>query len=217
MNNKKKNKLIIIVIILIVLLVVGIILFKVFNNKEGKLTTSVNSTNIEETESYKMDLRIYGKYNEESINDIIMVSNYKNTDKEITITSKEKEEKYVVKGNKKYKVEEEILKEVKNVPYEDTEVYLNGVSNVKKVKYEKEEKIGEETYKVYTGVIEKKEMENILQNTSFDIKPEKETETEVWLTKEKKVYKVYYKLDSLTIYASYFGYGNMREVNLDIY
>ena len=94
----KNNKKIFVIagIILLVILIGGIIIL----TKDGassNLTPSVNNTTITEAGSYKMDLRIYGKYNNKGINNIIMVTNYKDTDKDITITSGEKEEKYLVK------------------------------------------------------------------------------------------------------------------------
>ena len=218
MDSKFKNKLIILVILVIIAIVfiMGIVL-----NKKGisvnKLSDSVSNTSLEKAKSYRMDLRIYGIYNNKGINNIIMINNYKNTDKDITITVGDKEEKYLIKDNKKYKVENEKLNSVDNVPYENTEVYLNGVKKLKSLTKQKDEKISTNTYKVYKGLISSNDIKDILKASNIDVKVDKDIETEVWLTNDNYVYKVYYRLDKLTIYASYFGYGNMNKVNLDMY
>ena len=219
MNNKSKNKLLILSVLMIVaIILVMCVIAKKSNNKESnKLTESANKTSVEKAESYRMDLRIYGTYNNKGINKIIMVNNYKNTDKDISITVDGKEEKYLVKDNKKYKVENEKLSDAENVPFTNTEVYLDGVSKMKNLKEEKEQKIGKNTYKVYKGIISINDMASILKESDISIKTDKDIETEVWLTSDNYVYKVYYRLDKLTIYASYFGYGNMNKVNLDMY
>lgn len=219
MNNKSKNKLLILSVLMIVaiILVMCVIVKNSSNKESNKLTESANKTSVEKTESYRMDLRIYGTYNNKGINKIIMVNNYKNTDKDISITVDGKEEKYLVKDNKKYKVENEKLSSAENVPFTNTEVYLDGVSKMKNLKEEKEQKIGNNTYKVYKGIISINDMTSILKESDISIKTDKDIETEVWLTSDNYVYKVYYRLDKLTIYASYFGYGNMNKVNLDMY
>ena len=218
MNNKSKNKLLILsVVVIVAVILVMCVIVKKSNKESNKLTESANKTSVEKAESYRMDLRIYGTYNNKGINKIIMVNNYKNTDKDISITVDGKEEKYLVKDNKKYKVENEKLSSAENVPFTNTEVYLDGVSKIKNLKEEKEQKIGKNTYKVYKGTISINDMTSILKESDISIKTDKDIETEVWLTSDNYVYKVYYKLDKLTIYASYFGYGNMNKVNLDMY
>ena len=218
MDSKFKNKLIILVILVIIAIVfiMGIVL-----NKKGisvnKLSDSVSNTSLEKAKSYRMDLRIYGIYNNKGINKIIMVNNYKNTDKEITVTVDGKEEKYLIKDNKNYKIVDEKLSNIDKVPYENTEVYLNGVNKLKNLKQGESQSIGKDKYKVYKGEISAKDIEDILKESDLDIKTNKDIETEVWLTSDNYVYKVYYKLDNLTIYASYFGYGSMNKVNLDMY
>ena len=218
MNNKSKNKLLILsVVVIVAVILVMCVIVKKSNKESNKLTESANKTSVEKAESYRMDLRIYGTYNNKGINKIIMVNNYKNTDKDISITVDGKEEKYLVKDNKKYKVENEKLSSAENVPFTNTEVYLDGVSKMKNLKEESSQKIGKNTYKVYKGTISINDMTSILKESDISIKTDKDIETEVWLTSDNYVYKVYYKLDKLTIYASYFGYGNMNKVNLDMY
>ena len=221
-NNKSKkkvnNKLIIfgVLIVLLILIIIGLLAIRK-NNSSNSLTPTVENTSIEKSKSYKLDLRIYGTYNDKSVNKIIMVTNYENTDKEIMIIDNSKEENYIVKDNKKYKLEDEKLTKVDSVLYENTSVYLDGVNKMKDLKQTEDKSIGKETFKVYKGVISSKDVSDILKEANLDIKVDKDIETEVWLTSDDYVYKVYYKLDNLTIYASYFGYGKMNKVNLDMY
>lgn len=221
-NNKSKkivnNKLIIfgVLIVLLIVVIIGLLAVRK-NNSSNSLTPTVENTSIEKSKSYKLDLRIYGTYNDKSVNKIIMVTNYENTDKEIMVIDNSKEENYIVKDNKKYKLEDEKLTKVDSVLYENTSVYLDGVNKMKDLKQTEDKSIGKETFKVYKGVISSKDVSDILKEANLDIKVDKDIETEVWLTSDDYVYKVYYKLDNLTIYASYFGYGKMNKVNLDMY
>ena len=218
MNNKSKNKLLILsVLVIVAIILVMCVIVKNSNKESNKLSNSANRTSVEKAKSYRMDLRIYGVYNNKGINKIIMANNYKNTDKEITVTVDGKEEKYLIKDNKNYKIVDEKLSNIDKVPYENTEVYLNGVNKLKNLKQEESQSIGKDKYKVYKGEISAKDIEDILKESGLDIKTNKDIETEVWLTSDNYVYKVYYKLDNLTIYASYFGYGSMNKVNLDMY
>ena len=221
-NNMSKkivnNKLIIfgVLIVLLIVVIMGLLAVRK-NNSSNSLTPTVENTSIEKSKSYKLDLRIYGTYNDKSVNKIIMVTNYENTDKEIMIIDNSKEENYIVKDNKKYKLEDEKLTKVDSVLYENTSVYLDGVNKMKDLKQTEDKSIGKETFKVYKGVISSKDVSDILKEANLDIKVDKDIETEVWLTSDDYVYKVYYKLDNLTIYASYFGYGKMNKVNLEMY
>lgn len=219
MENKKKSKKIIILsilVIVVILLVIGLVVSKSFV-KSNKLTSYVDSTSIEKISGYRMDLRIYGTYNNKSINKIIMVNNYKDTNKDITISSGDNEEHYIIKDNKKYKVEDDKLVSVSDVSYSNTDIYLKGINSIKNIKESKDEKIGDNTYKVYTGVIKASSMSDILKESLLDIKLNSDIEAEVWVTSDNYVYKVYYKLDNLTIYASYFGYDTINKIDLSMY
>jgi len=213
---KKKN--IVVVVLVAVLLVLGFV--TVFLNRESELTKYSENTVIEKTESYKLDLRIYGSYDKKSYNKIIMVSNHKNTDKNITITDMGEEEKvteYVVKDKKKYEVNDGHLSEIESVKYEDTDIYLSGIEKMKSVKEEASQEISDTTYKVYSGVVSDKVINNIIAHTDLDITVESDATVEVWLTPTNEIYKVYYKVGDLTIYASYFGFGKINSINLDQY
>lgn len=218
MKKGKSKKIIIlsILVIVVILLVIGLIVSKKVI-KSNKLTSYVDNTSIEKISGYRMDLRIYGTYNNKNINKIIMINNYKDTNKDITISDGDKEEHYIIKDSKKYKVEDDALVSIDNVSYSNTDVYLKNINNIKNIKESKDEKIGDKTYKVYTGKVSASDMSDILKESQLDIKLNSDIDTEVWLTQDNYVYKVYYKLDSLTIYASYFGYDTINKIDLNMY
>jgi hypothetical protein len=60
-------------------------------------------------------------------------------------------------------------------------------------------------------------MKKVVAATTLDFKVTKDATAEVWLTQDNYVYKIYYRIDDLTIYPSFFGYGKMNKVNLDMY
>ena len=211
---KKSVKMMIIILVIGGLLLLGLNVMK----KEGnsKLKPNVEKTEIsEETTGYKLDLRIFGTYEKKNINEIVMVTNFKNTDKEITLSkingTETVEKKYVVKEDKNYEIIEGELKEVKSVPYTNTDIYLEGVKNITSVKEKGKEKLGEKEYTVYTGKVSKKIMNKMLDATDTNIKVSSDAETEVWLDGDY-VYKVYYKADGITLYPSYFGYNKSRQI-----
>ncbi len=216
----KNNKIIMMALIIIAALLLGFLTTK--KAVTGKLSKPVGETVIsKDITGYKLDLRIYGTYEKKSINEIVMVTNFKNTDKEIHLirmNGKDSIEKdYVVKENKYYEVEKDNLKKVKSVPYENTDIYLDGVKNMTSVKEKGREKLGKNEYTVYTGKVSKKVMNKMLDATDTKIKVTTDAETEVWLNKDNQVYKVYYKADDITIYPSYFGFNKYGEVDLSNY
>lgn len=219
MKDKKS-----IFIILIVLVIVGVLLLGLNKKNKGesiKLDKPISNTEIsEDATGYKLDLRIFGTYEKRVINEIVMVTNYKNTDKDIRVTSvkgtSSTEKNYLIKDNKYYEVEEGSLKEASRVPYTNTDIYLEGVKNIKNVKEKGKEKLGEKEYTVYTGKVSKKIMNKMLDATDTNIKVSSDAETEVWLDGDY-VYKVYYKADGITLYPSYFGYNKSRQIDLDMY
>ena len=217
---KKRVKVVLIILAIIGLLSLGLGIIKKSGN--SKLKPNVEKTEIsEETTGYKLDLRIFGTYEKKNINEIVMVTNFKNTDKEITITkineTKTVEKKYVIKEDTNYEVVDGELKEVESVPYSNTDIYLKGVKNIYSVKEKGKEKLGDYEYTVYTGKVRKAIINKMLKETDTNIKVKKDADCEVWLTGDNHVYKVYYRVDGLTLYPSYFGFNKYGQIDLDSY
>lgn len=222
MSRNKK----VIILLLIVLSIVGIIL--IFINKDSNLGKNSNfkeyvskSEISDSTTGYTLDLRIYGTYNNKKINNIIRTSNYKNTDKDITVTklNNDKDEvyNYLVKDGKYYEVKDNKTNVVDSIKYDDTEIYLRTINFITNQKQVEDKSIGEETYKVFEGTLKNDKLMDIIKLSDLEIKTESDSTTEVWVTKDNQIYKVYYRFDKMTIYASYFGYNNARVVDLDMF
>lgn len=150
-----------------------------------------------------------------------MVDNYMNTDKRVTtmdiVGLKFEEKTYILKDKKYYEVVDNKLKEVKSIKYEATDIYLKGVDNIKNLSSPKTEKLGDVEYTVYTGKIDKKVFNKMLEATDLDIKVSEGGTAEVWLTKDKKVFKAYYKVGDLTIYPSFLMYNKINAIDLESY
>ena len=219
--KRKDNKKIILIVILV--LIIGLILgYVLVKGKDSKLKDNATKTEIGETKSYRMDLRIYGEINKTRVNKIIMVNNYQNNEKNIQVTDTTKEqgkelEEYIIKDKKSYQIVNKELKEVDKVIYENTDIYLSGVKKVGNLKEEKEETIGEKKYKVYKGKVDKSVINDILKETDINYQTENDAECKILVSEEGYVYQVHYTFDKLTVYASYFGYNKISGVNLDMY
>lgn len=218
----KKNKSLIIVIVVVLVIVLALLLGLSLNKNSSKLKDNATKTEIGETKSYRMDLRIYGEINKTRVNKIIMVNNYQNNEKNIQVTDTTKEqgkelEEYIIKDKKSYQIVNKELKEVDKVIYENTDIYLSGVKKVGNLKEEKEETIGEKKYKVYKGKVDKSIINDILKETDLNYQTENDAECKILVSEEGYVYQVHYTFDKLTVYASYFGYNKISGVNLDMY
>ena len=159
--------------------------------------------------------------NKKNIRRTVMIDNYMNTDKRITMMNiaglKLEEKTYILKDKKYYEVVDDKLKDIENVSYEDTDVYLTAVNDITDLSSPKIEKLSESEYTVYTGKIDKKIINKMLKTTDLDIKVSENGTAEVWLTKDNRIYKVYYKVGDLTIYPSFLIYNNVKQINLDMY
>ena len=221
-KSEKKNKSLIMVIVVVLVIVLALLLGLSLNKNSSKLKDNATKTEIGETKSYRMDLRIYGEINKTRVNKIIMVNNYQNNEKNIQVTDTTKEqgkelEEYIIKDKKSYQIVNKELKEVDKVIYENTDIYLSGVKKVGNLKEEKEETIGEKKYKVYKGKVDKSIINDILKETDLNYQTENDAECKILVSEEGYVYQVHYTFDKLTVYASYFGYNKISGVNLDMY
>ena len=218
MKNKKS---LIIIIAVVLVMVLALLLGLSLNKESSKLKTNAEKTEIGDTTGYRLDLRIFGTYNKTKINEIVMVNNYKNSDKSITFTKvsdgKETVREFLVKDKKYYEVKNNKLSSVENIFYENTDIFLKGVKNMSDTEFSSTEKIGETSYDVYKGVVSKSVVNDMLEETDLGFKVDKDADCEVWITNDGYVYKAYYRIDELTIYPSYFGYNTINEINLDMY
>ncbi len=216
-----KNKKILIGIVLVIVgIVVGIIVC--INTGNSKLSKYADNTMIgDKTSSYRLDLRIYGTLNNNKVRKNVMIDNYKNTDKRVTMSGlanlKLEETTYLLKNKKYYNLVENKLKEVKEIPYEDTDIYLNGVRKVKDLSSPTTRKNGNTEYTVYTGKVGKNVINKMLTATDLKITVKEDAKAEIWLTKDERVYRVYYTIGDLTIFPTYMAYNSVKSIDLDSY
>ena len=217
MKNKKNIIIIAVVLVIVLALLLGLTL----NKNTSKLKNNAEKTEIGETTGYRLDLRIFGSFNDIKINEIVMVNNYKNSDKQVNFTKvsegKAVTREFLVKEGKYYEVKEGKLSSIENIFYEDTDIFLKGVKNISDVKFRSADKIGETSYDVYDGVVDSDIVNEMLEHTDLGFKVDSDASCEVWLTSDGYVYKAYYRIDDLTIYPSYFGYNSINAINLDMY
>lgn len=219
----KKNKVILIVAVLVLLAAVGAAVLLLTGRGDAKLKSYANKTEVAATKGYRFDLRISGSYgkNKNRINEIIIISNYNNTDKSINVTKvangEDERREYLLKGGKYYEVNQDKLTPVENVLYGETDIFLLGVKNVRDAKQEKDQKIADTTYKVYTGTVKKNIINKMIKYTDLGFEVDEDASAEIWLTSDNQVYRVYYRVGDLTIYPSFFGYGKTNAINLDMY
>ena len=217
---KKKTLFFLIIIIILIGIVFCVVKFtkgSAFVKNDGISKTKIGK----KTTSYKLDLRIDDFNGSKRINKIITVQNYKNTEKDITINdivdSKTTTTHYFVKDSKYYELKNGKLKEVDKVKYDNTDIYIQGISSVKKLKKLEDKSIGERKFSRYEGIISSDVMNDILNETDINYKASSDVKVEIWYDSEGYIYKIYYRIKSLTVYASFFGYNQISKIDLSEY
>lgn len=220
----------------ILLLVFGILLLSGCQNKE-MLTFYENTKVGDKTESYQLDLRIYGNYDSKTYNEIVKIDNYKETQYKIDYISNQKEEiieetneetnelemplrvdnaSYRI-DKKNYEQKDGVFVEVESLMYTNPNAYLEVLSKASNVETLKEEKIGLDSYKTYSFKVNKKDMEAILKDGALkDLKLKSDVSAKVWIDKDNRVYKVIYYLiegkDKVEINASFFRFNIIKDM-----
>ncbi len=220
----------------ILLLVFGILLLSGCQNKE-MLTFYENTKVGDKTESYQLDLRIYGNYDSKTYNEIVKIDNYKETQYKIDYISNQKEEiieetneetnelemplrvdnaSYRI-DQKNYEQKDGVFVEVESLMYTNPNAYLEVLSKASNVETLKEEKIGLDSYKTYSFKVNKKDMEAILKDGALkDLKLKSDVSAKVWIDKDNRVYKVIYYLiegkDKVEINASFFRFNIIKDM-----
>lgn len=224
----------------ILLLVFGILLLSGCQSKE-MLTFYENTKVGDKTESYQLDLRIYGNYDSKTYNEIVKIDNYKETQYKIDYISNQKEEiieetneetnelemplrvnnaSYRI-DKKNYEQKDGVFVEVESLMYTNPNAYLEVLSKASNVEELKEEKIGLESYKTYSFKVKKADMESILKDGALkDLKLKSDVSAKVWIDKDNRVYKgIYYLIegkDKVEINASFFRFNIIKDMKNNI-
>lgn len=211
-------------ILIIIVLTLGLV-----GCRNKTLDKNYNKMQLKEDglDSYQADIRIYGKYKNNRVNEYLKVSNYKNEqiiiyNSKVSIFGKN----YVIYDNgKTYSVSSNNkITIVSDNKYADTAIYLEGLKNFQKVTKEKDEVIAKKTYSVYSAKVKKKIFESILMDTVIeDLKLEENVPAKIWIDKDGYVYRIIYYLDEaiegdgspLEISLRYYDYNNVQKKNFD--
>ncbi len=205
----------------------------------SEMTKSYDKMQVgKEIDSYQLDLRIYGVYNNKSISEIVRVDNYKGTQFKVDYislndqknTTPTTEENGIMKDNALYIIDKvmyrqntsgKYAKTTEKSLYTDPTLYLNGLKSVKTNKYDRDETIVDKVYKVYKISVSTNTMKSILDNSAIsDVKLTKDVTGEVWIDANGYVYKLIYNVNTgmedsskaLTVNASYFRVNNVSEI-----
>ena len=222
----------IIFLLILVFLITGCVSNKFNDNyknmeiKDGKL------------DGYNMDIRIYGIADDKRINEIVRVTNYKDTEYKIDIISNtidmsnnnieddlNKEEKTItepqsnkstiyVKDKKIYTSNKDnTYSKVDSANYTKTYLYLDSLKKINKVKETKEEKIGENKYKVSKVIFDKDIINQILKDIPINLTIDSDINGEIYIDSKEYVYRIIYNIEDLTINVNYFGINIVNPIN----
>jgi hypothetical protein len=193
------------------------------NNKD--LINSYNNmiVGVNGITGYNLDLRIYGTHQGKSVNEIVRVVNYSDTDYEIMIMDPyyagedgSGEQIIYIKGDRTY-IKNQSGKYVEangEVKYSNPAMYLEGLKNIKKDSEPLEEKVANNVYKVYNVVVKKDVVIEMLENTKLiGVKVEEDIDTKIYIDEFGYVYRIIYTLEGLTINANYFGVNKVDGIN----
>lgn len=212
MNNLKK-----ILVLGSILLLVGCTT-KVINKAYEKMEVGTKGIN-----GYILDLRIYGTNEGTKVSEIIKITNYNNKEYKIVKTlvgatvAETTEETSYIKDNKNYIKDANgiVVETTKEIEYSDPSIYLEGLKNIKKNGKAKTETIGENKYTYYEVTFKKDIVNKILDKTSLkEMNVTSNVEGTVYIDSKGYVYRIIYKLDSITINANYYSIDTVRSINM---
>ncbi len=213
-----------IIIVLIVIFVAGCS-NKAINNVYDSMKAGTGEKDIN---GYSIDLRIYGVVKEQTINEIVRISNFRDEDFKITIVNKElsplNEEEIAIENNdtviyvidgKTYALKDGDYVETKEVQiYSNPLIYLEGLKNIKSVESDSEELIGDNKYIVYNVKIKKDFIKKILEEINLSVTIDENIDAKIYENEEGYLYRIIYYIDDLTVNVNYYGINNSTEILL---
>ena len=172
---------------------------------------------------YILDLRIYGTSDSKSVNEIVRITDYNDTEYKIvkTLAPTIKDGNYVIneettyiKDGKVYALGTDGTYAVsKTAAYKDPSIYLEGMKNTTSLDKGTKTKIGSDTYTTYKAVFKKAIVNEILKDTSLNTTVSKDISGTITIDSKGYVYRIIYSIDKLTINANYYGYDTVSAIN----
>lgn len=193
----------------IIILLLSIIILTGCTDKELKEEYNDIKNSIE---SYQLDLRVYGSFDNKKVNKIYKIDNYKNQKYKIDtinviyyfVDGRLFEEQ--IDENSKYKESSE------NIFY-DTDLILQGLNNITSKK-EFENDIDGKELKVYEIKLKDEYIEELLNKLGYT-NNFKEVSGKVYLENEN-IFKICYKIDNLNIDGAFFRINSIKDFNIDV-
>jgi hypothetical protein len=226
-----------VVFFIVLILTLGGCTSKQFESNYKKMQVSEDG----KIDSYSMDLRVYGNYNNKNINEIIKIKNYSDIKYKITRTDltqnnfkdnnvseneisdhetkKQKNEIIYIVNDKTYIMSEtgKYTLVNKDIKYNDPKIYLDGLNNISKVTKTSYEKSGDTTYKVYEVIYNKKFISKLVADTSIsDIKIKNDVTGKIYINDDLYVNYIIYNIESVTINVNYYNIGTSSDFVLPI-
>lgn len=176
---------------------------------------------------YQLDLRIYGIYNDKTINEIIKIDNYLNTQYKITTVglNSDRETAYILDGvNYKLDKDSKYTKTTDAIAYSNPNLYLEALNSLKSSEKGETETIASVDYTSYSVTVKASKMEEILETSTLtDIKFKKNIPAKVLIDADGYVYKIVYYLNEamgtdvkkLEVSATYFRINKSSEITID--
>ena len=163
-------------------------------------------------ESYQLDLRVYGSFDNKKVNKTYKIDNYKNQKYKIDTINVIY---YFVDGRLfEEQIDENIeYKESSENIFYDTDLILQGLNNITSKK-EVENDIDGKELKVYEIKLKDEYIEELLNKLGYT-NNFKEVSGKVYLENEN-IFKICYKIDNLNIDGAFFRINSIKDFNIDV-
>ena len=193
----------------LIILLLSIIILTGCTDKE--LKEKYNDTK-KSVESYQLDLRVYGNFDNKKINKTYKIDNYKNQKYKIDTINVIY---YFVDGRLfEEQIDENIeYKESSENIFYDTDLILQGLNNITSKK-EVENGIDGKELKVYEIKLKDEYIEELLNKLGYT-NNFKEVSGKVYLENEN-IFKICYKIDNLNIDGAFFRINSIKDFNIDV-
>ncbi|HOZ54351.1 MAG TPA: hypothetical protein PKY25_03395 [Bacilli bacterium] len=217
----------------IYILVIFLLLLSGCSKSDLKKYYENMSIKFNKIQGYKLDLRIVGNTDKIIVNKTIKISNFRNTDYEISTANiiknmfdafkngktalNDNYDKIYIINNKVYEEDENLKlvkssKKLSSIKYRNPNTYLEGLINVKKVKKIIDLTILKEKYKVYDVIVNKKYISKIVTDTGIKFEGKKDCSAKIYIDKYKRVNKIIYTIEGITITATYYDINIATEI-----
>lgn len=180
--------------------------------------------NLKEIESYVLDLRVNGDYNNNRVRENYRINNYKNEQILFKYTAfsfingenKREDKEYLKQNNTVYILKDRTYEKTNDkIKYENIQNILEGLKEVKKIKDEKTEKIGQKDYKLYEVIMKDKFINKLFEDYGYKGNYKK-VAGKIYIDKQtNKVYRIIYYVDNLELSASYSSFGKIKKIEIN--